>query len=81
MIADGGLAGLIQAGNIESEEQLLEGKDESVWALIAKDRASFALLEHDGRWTSLPSQPGRTPYPRYVWTDDYSSMFTVASRW
>ena len=44
LIADGGLAGLIQASNIESEEQLLEGKDESVWALIAKDRASFAPL-------------------------------------
>ena len=81
LTADGGFAGLIQEGRIENQEQLLEGKDPSKWAVIAKDRAALAPLEHDERWTWLPSQPGRTPDPRYVWTDDYSSIFTVAKRW
>jgi len=81
LIADGGYAGLIQENGIENREQLLEGKDESDWAVIAKDRASLAPLEQSGRWTSLPSQPGHTPDSLYVWTDDYSSIFTVASRW
>jgi hypothetical protein len=81
LIADGGYAGLIQDNSVENQDQLLEGKDESVWALIAKDRSSLAPLEPSRRWTSLPSQPGGTPDPHYVWTDDYSSLFTVASRW
>lgn len=50
-------------------------------AVIAKDRAALAPLEHDARWRPLPSQPGRAPDPRYVWTDDYSSIFTVAKQW
>jgi hypothetical protein len=81
LTADGGLAGLIQEGRVENQEQLLEGKDPSKWAVIAKDRAALAPLEHDARWRPLPSQPGRTPDRRYVWTDDYSSIFTVAKRW
>lgn len=79
LVADGGYAGLVQASEIEDTGQLLEGKGESDWAVIAKDRASLARLEKSGRWVSLPSQPGRTPDPRYVWTDDYSSIFTVAT--
>jgi hypothetical protein len=81
LTADGNIAGLVQENNVESEAQLLEGKDYSEWAVIAKDRASLAPIEQSGRWTSLPSQPGRTPDRRYVWTDDYSSLFTVAARW
>jgi hypothetical protein len=81
LTADGGLAGLIQEGRVENQEQLLEGKDPSKWAVIAKDRAALAPLEHDARWRPLPSQPGRAPDPRYVWTDDYSSIFTVAKQW
>jgi hypothetical protein len=80
LTADGGLAGLIQEGRIENQEQLLEGKDPSKWAVIAKDRAALAPLEYDARWRSLPSQPGRTPDPRYVWTDDFSSLFTVVKK-
>ncbi len=81
LTADGGLAGLIQDNQIETEEQLLEGKDGSAWAVIGRNRAALAPLEHDARWTPLPSQPGRPPDPRYVWTDDYSSIFAVVSRW
>jgi len=81
LTADGGLAGLIQDNQIENQDQLLEGKDGSEWAVIGRNRAALAPLEHDARWISVPSQPGRTPDPRYVWTDDYSSLFTVVSRW
>ncbi len=80
LTADGGLAGLIQEGRVENQKQLLEGKDASKWAVIARDRAALFPLEHDPRWIPLPSKPGRLPDSRYVWTDDYSSIFTVAKR-
>lgn len=81
LTADGGFSGLIQGNQIETEDQLLEGKDGSEWAVIGRDRAALEPLEHDARWTPLPSQPGRAPDPRFVWTDDYSSLFTVVERW
>ena len=56
------------------------GYDKQQWAAIAKGRATLATLEQSGRWTPIPSQPGRTPDRRYLWTDDYSSIFSVAAR-
>ena len=63
LTADGGYAGLIQEDQIENQDQLLEGKDESDWALIAKDRASLAPLEQSGRWTvpALTARPHARP--------------------
>jgi hypothetical protein len=66
---------------VDTPEEFAQGKAYSMWAVIALDRASLAPLEQSGRWTSLPSQPGRTPMPRFVWTDDYSSLFPIVLRW
>jgi protein-L-isoaspartate O-methyltransferase len=79
LTADADLAGLVQDNEIGSAEELIQGKDVSQWAVIAKDRSTLAPLAADSRWQPLPIHPGRPPDRRYLWTDDYSSLFSVVA--
>jgi SAM-dependent methyltransferase len=81
LLTDAGLQGLVQDNEIASAEELIQGKDVSQWAVIARDRATLAPLTSDGRWHPLPVRPGRPADPRYLWTDDYSSLFSVIESW
>jgi hypothetical protein len=81
LTADADLAGLVQDNEIGSAEELIQGKDVSQWAVIAKDRSTLAPLAADSRWQPLPIHPGRPPDRRYLWTDDYSSLFSVVALW
>jgi hypothetical protein len=81
LIRNAGLAGLVQENEIGSPEELMQGKDLSQWAVIARDRATLAPLASDPRWTPLPVHPEAPPDARYLWTDDYSSIFSVVENW
>jgi SAM-dependent methyltransferase len=81
LITDGGLAGLEQLNEIGSPEELMQGKDLSHWVVIARSRELLAPLAGDMRWTALPVRPGTPAEPRYLWTDDYSSIFSVLENW
>ena len=81
LVTDAGAAGAIQQNEVESAEELMQGKDASQWAVIARDPATLAPLMASGRWTPLPVHPGQPPDRRYLWTDDYSSVFSVVENW
>ena len=81
LVADAGASGAIQQNEVESAEELMQGKDPSQWAVIARDPATLAPLMASGRWTPLPVHPGHPPDRRYLWTDDYSSVFSVVENW
>jgi hypothetical protein len=81
LISDAGLAGLVQQNDVDSAEELMQGKDASQWAVIARDGATLAPLASDPRWTPLPVHPGAPPDRRYLWTDDYSSIFSIVENW
>jgi len=81
LVRDAGLSGLVQLNEVDSVEELLQGKDVSQWAVIARDRATLAPLASDSRWLPLPVHSGSPVDPRYLWTDDYSSLFSVIENW
>ncbi|HZN56370.1 MAG TPA: fused MFS/spermidine synthase [Candidatus Polarisedimenticolaceae bacterium] len=81
LVADSGIAGAIQEDQVVTAEELMQGKDDSQWAVLARDAATLAPLLSSGRWTPLPVHAGRPPDPRYLWTDDYSSVFSVVENW
>ncbi|GIV96327.1 MAG: hypothetical protein KatS3mg057_0984 [Herpetosiphonaceae bacterium] len=72
---DDGLAYLIQNDTIFDHKLAMQGKDGSIWALVARSPADFGILSNDPRWVPLSGPPG-TP----VWTDNFSSIFSVL-RW
>lgn len=81
LVADAHAAGLVEQNEIDNLDQLLQGKDTSEWAVVAADKASLASLASDARWLALPVHPGAPPDKRYLWTDDYSSLFSVVESW
>jgi SAM-dependent methyltransferase len=73
---DLGLSVRIRRDFVESSRQAVEGKDASVWAVLARDDAALGALAKDARWTIASA--GEDPPPRrYLWTDDYSNLFAV----
>jgi SAM-dependent methyltransferase len=81
LAADGGLAGLAQLSEIEAPEELMQGKDLSHWVVLARSSDALAPLRDDARWIRLPRNPGAPADPRYLWTDDYSSILSVLENW
>ena len=57
--------------------KLLEGKDESIWAVLARNRESLGVLAADPRWTPIPAAPGGPADRRFLWTDDYVNLVGV----
>jgi hypothetical protein len=74
---DLGLAGLVQWDTIGSPEALMEGKDVSTWAILARDRSSLGALADDPRWAKLPLEIAGPADARFLWTDDYSNLWSV----
>jgi hypothetical protein len=52
-----------------------EGKDSSIWVVMARKEADLGPLVYDRRWKALPGSAGRR-----VWRDDYSNLLRVF-RW
>jgi hypothetical protein len=69
-----GLDVLIRRDRVEAPKEAFEGKDASIWAVVARNRSGLETLAKDSRWT----RPGADP--RYLWTDDYSNVLGVL-RW
>lgn len=69
-----GLAALAQTNPVSTPEEVVEAKDESTWAVVARNAADLAPLDADSRWHSLTE---RRVEKRYLWTDDTASLFGV----
>lgn len=72
---DARLASLIRYDTVLSPEELAAGKSPSIWLVMARGKDDLAKLAADSRW-----QPARGNDRQAVWTDDYSSLFSVF-RW
>ncbi len=73
---DLGLSARVRRDVVESSRQAVEGKDASVWAVMARDDAALGPLANDPRW--VVASEGEDPPPRrYLWTDDSSNLLAV----
>ncbi len=68
---DAGLAYLMQDDVSLSRQERSLGKEFSRWAIMARDPETFGKLATDPRWGRLEETQGQ------VWTDNYSSIFSV----
>ena len=68
---DQGLVCLLQNDLTLSEQQRRLGKEPSQWAVMARNLEDLGPLIDDPRWERLEGSGGR------VWTDSYSSIFSV----
>ena len=68
---DAGLVYLLQDDLSLSQEEWSSGKEPSRWAIMARHPATFDRLAGDPRWRQLGETEGQ------VWTDSYSSIFSV----
>jgi hypothetical protein len=66
-----GLVCLLQYDLTLSEQQRLLGKETSQWAVMARTLEDLGSLGNDPRWERLRGSDGP------VWTDSYSSIFSV----
>ena len=69
------LVALVQHDARLSEAEIGEGKQQSVWVIMARRNSLLSALKQDGRWRLLLD-----PYGGQVWTDNYSNI-VQALRW
>jgi len=69
-----GLTALLRSDG-QTVEQLLQGKTNSDWVVLARKPADLAHLTQDERWAPLNARPDSR-----VWTDEFSDVFSVF-RW
>ncbi len=67
LVADAGMAGLIQTHVPEKEAGPYHWASE--WAVVAADPAGLAFLSADPRWKRLQAPPAAD-----IWTDDFSNI-------
>ena len=67
-----GLAGRVQYDVQVPEQERQQGKEASMWAVLARGEDDLRRLPQDPRWQPLQVSP-HVP----VWTDDYSNIFSV----
>jgi spermidine synthase len=72
--ADLGLAGLCRNDSELTVPQLLEGKDESLYAVLARDRAVLAPLLARSKWEPIQGAARVPGDRRRLWTDEFSSV-------
>jgi len=72
-----GLAGIVRTDGIHTQEEMLEGKYESTWALLARRPAALGPLWDDPAWRRLQAAPGTPTDDKYLWTDDYSNLWSL----
>jgi SAM-dependent methyltransferase len=68
------LSALVRYDRMATEQEFYEGKEASVWVVLAREASTLAPLAADERWKPLPPGPGRVPE---AWTDERSSLFKV----
>jgi hypothetical protein len=73
---DLGLAGLVRWDEVKSVEAI-EGKDASTWAVLARRSGDLGALAADPRWARLPLERGSLDRSRFLWTDEYSNLWSV----
>ena len=71
LAADAGLQGWVSSSGRMKAEQMAEGLLPSLYAVVARRPEDIGRLAQDPRWHRL--EAGNTP----LWTDDYSSLFSV----
>lgn len=69
---DAGLVCLVQNDAVVSALEMALGKRPSTWVVMARTRAHLGKLAEDPRWQPLEG----SPHDR-VWTDSYSSIFSI----
>ena len=72
---DVGLVCLLQDDLILSEQERTSGKEPSRWVVMARNWEDLGKLAADPRWQQLGGNGGA------VWTDNYSSIFSVLNWW
>jgi len=77
--SDLGLAALLEVDDDVDARAEGEGKDPSVWAIVARSRADLEPLASDSRWKPLTGEGAPPPHPSALWTDQYSNLFSVLS--
>jgi hypothetical protein len=70
---DAGVVFLLQDDLSLSQKERSMGKDSSRWAVMTRHRESFGRLANETRWQPVGKPEGQ------VWTDSYSSIFSVLS--
>lgn len=73
---DLGLVAKIRRDSIASPREAAEGKDASVWALLARREEALGPIAEDPRWTIARAETDPPP-ARYLWTDEYSNLLAV----
>jgi hypothetical protein len=69
---DAGLTFLVQADEKLTDQEKEEGKDESDWAIMAREPQALARFSTDPRWKHYTGKPQSR-----LWTDDYSNLLRV----
>jgi hypothetical protein len=79
--ADLHLRGRSKLDDALSIQEVAHGKDSSHWIALARSEAPLAAIAADTEWMSVPLRPDAPVDRRYLWTDDYSSVFRVMRMW
>jgi predicted O-methyltransferase YrrM len=75
------LRGLATSDDVVSEEQALEGKNRSSWLVLARSRDALGALAPSSEWWPVPVESSGPPHPRFLWTDDSSSVLPLVRIW
>lgn len=71
LAADAGMQGWVRSSGRMKAEQMAQGLLPSLYAVVARRPEDVGSIATDERWERL--EPGTAP----LWTDDYSSLFSV----
>lgn len=70
-----GLTAVVMRDTEVTEQQQIEGKDPSIWVVMARKSGDLTKLTADSRWRLLKAPPNFR-----VWTDDFTNLFSVLWR-
>jgi spermidine synthase len=74
---DAGLVCLAQEDeSVGIVDEIRSMKSRSVWAVMARSREDLGVLADSPRWHPARATPGAAP-----WTDDYSNILSVFTKW
>ena len=71
------MMGFIRWDGVSGPEQARDGKENSLWAVLANKTSPVGVLGQDARWSRLSGGALPPPDPRFLWTDDYSNVVRV----
>jgi hypothetical protein len=77
--SDLGFEAVCRFDNTITAEQVLEGKDPSMWAVMARNREALGALADDPGWSHKPSGRPTWGGAHHLWTDDFSNVLGVLS--